>query len=240
MLQSLSATTDFYEVPDGIRSLCHADLVKERAKYLIARHRSHIGTYRVQFHGMNLDILPDVFCPNYGEGSDLLAKNLAVMPGERVLDMGTGSGALGLLAARMGAKVVATDLSEQATVCARANAQAQEFGKYVDVRQGNLFHSLADSETFSLVLFNLPFMEGTASDLLQLAMYDAGWRTLKGFFSGLRRHLSPEGRALVAFSNCGDVRLLHEHCKLNHFQIKQMARLQRDLEFYVYEITRSL
>src|SRR6476661_6940633 len=80
----------------------HSDLVRRRAETLVRLHQQHQFPYTVLFGGLELQVIPDVFCPAYGEGSHLLGMCLQGMQTGRVLDVGTGSGALAILAAARG------------------------------------------------------------------------------------------------------------------------------------------
>lgn len=62
-----------------------------------------------------------------------------VQPGQRVIDIGTGSGILAIVAAHMGAKeVLATDLDAVAVRVAAENAALNGFGGKIDCRCGDL------------------------------------------------------------------------------------------------------
>ena len=62
-----------------------------------------------------------------------------VQPGQRVIDIGTGSGILAIVAAHMGAKeVLATDLDAVAVRVAAENAALNGFGDKIDCRCGDL------------------------------------------------------------------------------------------------------
>jgi len=80
------------------------------------------------------------------------ARALHVEPGERVIDIGTGSGVLGIAAAKRGAHVLVTDISARAVEAAEHNAQLN--GVQIDGRVGTLF---AGAEgPFDVILANLP------------------------------------------------------------------------------------
>jgi release factor glutamine methyltransferase len=76
-------------------------------------------------------------------------------PGSRVLDIGTGSGALAVAAAQLGASVTAVDVSRRALGTAWANAALR--GKRIGVRAGNLLEPVR-GRRFDLVLSNPPYV----------------------------------------------------------------------------------
>ena len=75
-----------------------------------------------------------------------------VKPGARVLDVGTGSGILGIAAAKLGAgQVVAIDIDPVAVKVAGENAESNEVG--MDIRQGTL--DQVEPEESDLVIANI-------------------------------------------------------------------------------------
>ncbi|MFI1422378.1 HemK2/MTQ2 family protein methyltransferase [Streptomyces sp. NPDC020731] len=99
---------------------------------------------------------PGVYAPQ--EDTELLAGALSdepVPPGAAVLDVGTGSGALAVAAARRGLRVTAVDVSWRAVCAARLNALRA--GVPLRVRHGNLFAPVR-GESFDLILANPPYV----------------------------------------------------------------------------------
>lgn len=86
-----------------------------------------------------------------------------VRPGMRVLDLGTGSGVLSLAAAKLGATVTATDISEVAVQVARENVGINGLGGQIEVVHGSV--SMVQGQTYDLVLANI-----IASVLIDLAV----------------------------------------------------------------------
>jgi len=101
-------------------------------------------------------VTPGVYAPQ--DDTDLLAGALSeepLSPGADVLDVGTGSGALALAAARRGTRVTAVDLSWRAVWTARMNAYLA--GLPLHTRQGNLFAPVR-GQSFDLILSNPPYV----------------------------------------------------------------------------------
>ena len=80
------------------------------------------------------------------------AESVSIRPGERVLDVGTGSGVLAIMAALRGARVEATDTDRRAIQAAEKNAQLN--GVSVDFHLGALFAGITGA--FDAILANLP------------------------------------------------------------------------------------
>ncbi|MEU7057154.1 HemK2/MTQ2 family protein methyltransferase [Streptomyces sp. NPDC046197] len=105
---------------------------------------------------MNRLVLPGVYAPQ--DDTALLAEALSderCEPGTRVLDVGTGSGALALEAARRGAEVTAVDLSWRAVWTARLNAWLRCLP--VRIHRGNLFGPVR-GRSFDVILANPPYV----------------------------------------------------------------------------------
>lgn len=86
-----------------------------------------------------------------------------------LVEIATGSGAVAVSIAheRKAWTVTATDISEEALILARGNAERNQEVDRIDFRIGDLLAPLAD-ETFSLLVANLPYI--SASDMKTLAI----------------------------------------------------------------------
>ncbi|MEX1184831.1 MAG: methyltransferase [Gemmatimonadota bacterium] len=176
-----------------------------RLRYrLLQRHR-HERLVLEHAAGIPIVVLPGVLNPKLFWTGELLAQVFQTappLPGASVLDMGTGSGIGAVAAARLGARVVAVDISASAVRCARINALLNDVDARIDVRHGDLFAPVA-GERFDVVLFNPPYHPGEPRDEMESAFRAADVPVR--FARALPAHLAePDGHALVLLSSLGD------------------------------------
>ena len=143
-------------------------------------------------------------------------------PAARVLDMGTGSGAIAVALAhtRPDAVVTALDVSEAALAVARANAAAN--GATVRFLQSDWFAALAD-ERFDIIASNPPYIHADDDHLEQgdlrfeprgaLTDHADGLSALRTIVDGAAAHLEPGGWLLMehGYDQAAEVRALLEN-----------------------------
>jgi release factor glutamine methyltransferase len=113
-------------------------------------------TKRVFFGDCVFVVDENVYEP--AEDSFLFAENLDVKEGERLLDMGTGCGILGILAAKKARSVVAVDVNPCAVRCAKQNAELNNVRSKMTFMQGDLFTPLSEKAKFDVIFFNAPYL----------------------------------------------------------------------------------
>ncbi|MGX6448204.1 HemK2/MTQ2 family protein methyltransferase, partial [Patulibacter sp. S7RM1-6] len=156
---------------------------------------------------MRIVTLPGVFRPR--SDSWLLARLVRpeIAPGDRVVDLCTGSGVIAVSAAQRGAEAFAVDVSRRAVWTARANARFN--GTRVDARRGDLFAAV-DGD-FDLVTSNPPYLpaEGDEPPTSGPARaWDAGRdgrAVLDRICADVPRRLRPGGSVLLVHSNVAGI-----------------------------------
>ncbi len=93
--------------------------------------------------------------PLFQDESLFFSHQISVSSGERVLDMGTGSGVLAIVAAKAGADVVASDINPKALEYAYENAVLNGVEDQISFVLSNGFEDIDGK--FDTILFNPPF-----------------------------------------------------------------------------------
>ncbi|MGF3523162.1 MAG: HemK2/MTQ2 family protein methyltransferase, partial [Candidatus Bathyarchaeia archaeon] len=142
------------------------------------------------------------------EDSFLFAENLAVGEGSRVLDMGTGCGILGIIAAGKAEEVVAVDVNPFAVRCAARNAKANGVADRMLFVQGDLFDTLRVGERFDVVVFNAPYLPVKCSGVSWVERAWAGGcggrEVIDRFICEVPEYLAVSGRVFLMQSTlCG-------------------------------------
>ncbi len=157
-------------------------------------------TKRINFGDASFDVYEDVYEP--AEDSFLFAENLHMAKGELVLDLGTGCGILGILAAIKGGDVTAIDLNPYAIDCAKENAKLNHLKSQIDFLRGDLFSALSENAKFHVILFNAPYLpseEGEETTWIGRSWAGGanGRQVVDSFIAQVPLYLKPDGRVLL-------------------------------------------
>jgi release factor glutamine methyltransferase len=165
-------------------------------------------TGRREFYGLSLQLTPDVLIPRPETEQlvELALERLSAIPLARVLELGTGSGAIAvaLVSLRPRWKITAVDVSEAALDVARRNAL--EHAVEIEFARSNWFESIGPG-AFDLIVSNPPYVaagdphleRGDARFEPRLALVGGadGMACLREIASGARRRLRPGGPLLL-------------------------------------------
>lgn len=97
-------------------------------------------------------ILNEKVFPPSEQGAVLFAKNIKINKGESVIDVGTGSGILAIVAAKLGGQVRATDNDKDSIQLANENAKRNKVK--IQLSLGNYFAGFKGK--FDVIISNLP------------------------------------------------------------------------------------
>lgn len=185
------------------------------------------------FHDIWVIVHDGVYEP--AEDTFLLCEQLNVSPGEQLLEIGTGCGLVSIVAAKAGANVVATDLSQAAVQNARDNVARHNLQEQIEVRLGYLFEPIQPRERFSLIAFNPPYLPSSYTD----PGFDSAWSggptgrsVTEAFLAQCSEFLSDDGRLLITQSSLSDPNQTHQILK-QHFL---KTRIKAEKRFFFEEL----
>ena len=169
--------------------------------------------------GLDMAEDPEVYPPS--EDSILLTESLDIRIGEKVLEIGTGSGIVSIQCALNGADVVCGDINPRAVALARRNAAAN--GVDIDVRETDVYSNIEGR--FDTIVFNLPYLPVEDEGELAKAWSGGpdGLGPLPRLLEGAPEHLLPDGRVVVVVSSLMDRAGLDK--TLDGYEVKVLGEL---------------
>lgn len=167
-----------------------------------------LSTKRIYYRNYVFVVDENVYEP--AEDTFLFADNLKMKSVESVLDMGTGCGILGILAAEKARFVLAADVNPYAVHCAKENVRFNNLCDKMALMQSDLFTVLNDNAKFDLILFNAPYLPTGKDEVNSWIAYAwsggvSGRQVIDRFISEVPKHLKRTGRILLMQSTLANV-----------------------------------
>jgi release factor glutamine methyltransferase len=172
----------------------------------------------------------DVYEP--AADTELLVRSIRLRQGERVLEIGTGTGIIAIHCAKHGCHVTATDVVAEALELARENAVQNTVE--VDLREGDMFDPVEGR--FDVIVFNPPYLPTAPEDRTDSPLDKAldggpdGTEVTVRFLEQLSRFLAADGRAYIVVTSLQDGSKIDEALHRHHL----VAR-KRDSEKFDFE-----
>lgn len=164
------------------------------------------------------DLFPEVFAPVYSPstwvGVDFLGLDRPRPAGGSFLEVGCGTGLVAVLAALGGfERVVASDINALAVENAAANARRHGVEDRLRSVHSDLFDALGPQERFDTIFWSSNYVlapeDYRYGSPHEQAYVDPGYRAHRRFLVEAPHRVTPGGRALLHFSDRGDVAALY-------------------------------
>lgn len=223
---------------------------KERQKWHEARHKEMLSKQNVNWNNLNLTVLKTVFRPYYDSYplSKLIKKE--IINGEKVLEIGTGSGNLAVLIALQNPKnkIVAIDSNYKSIENVKLNAKKYNVQEQIIPLYSSLFSNskILRYASFDVIIVNLPFVDRKTKNNIQRSIFDENLTSYKKLFRKANKLLKKDGKILLAYSNFASFKNLIKiaekygyRCAITH--IKKMKEiknrkhrlgLQKDIDIF--------
>ena len=188
-----------------------------RARWFLRRMRA-AGRHECTVLGRSFAVERDVFSPQYSRSTEFFAA--ALLPhchGKTPLEIGSGCGAVSVLAALAGARsVTAVDVNPNAVECTRANIRRHHVADTVTVRSSPAM--LRTWQAFDVVFFALPYVfvddvEPFRREFgdLTCSCFDERYTTQRAFFKMAARVDDGSLAVYAGFGVPGDLSRFHRN-----------------------------
>ena len=207
-------------------------------KPLLEKYLSGTRTY--QFENIRLKIPPGVFHPGFFFSTRYLLDYVRRLPllGKSFFEPGCGSGLVSILAARMGARVTASDINPVAVDYLKKNCEVNK--TEMAIIHSDLFEKIP-LQAFDIIAVNPPYYRkrpGTHAEY--------GWHCgedgefFQKLFGGLAGYIHSDTETLmVLFEGC-DQAMIKSYAAKNGFQLHCVKRHQNLLEKnFIFKIERT-
>lgn len=170
---------------------------------------------------IDIEECQEVYSPS--DDTYLLLSNIEVKEGNKVLEMGCGTGIISLHCARAGAEVTAVDVNKRAVECTRSNAERNRLP--LKVIHSHLFDRV--SGQFDLIIFNPPYLPVSEEGLLEASWSggEEGTEVLKEFLDNIGDYMEENGRAIILLSSKMDQARVDEMLSPFHTELLDSKRL---------------
>lgn len=190
--------------------------------------------YDLTIDGVTIRVNDQVFSPDpeLTNSSSLILKHIPDVTGKTVLDVGAGTGIVGLRCAMKGAeRVTSVDVSDVALANIKENVDRLGVADAVEVRESNLFSSVP--ERFDYIFANLPIL-------------DEAWSQNKGstqhlvqrFLDEVSDHLNDGGSAYLAWGSFSDVEPLRAYLATLGMNVREIQEEKMGFTWYLFEIMK--
>ncbi len=156
---------------------------------------------RYVYDGLKIKILPGVFHPGIFFSTKILLKHLEKieLKNKQFLELGAGCGLISLVAAKKGAQVTATDISNKAIENISLNAKSNH--QQVEIIHSDLFQNMKQ-KAFDIIVINPPYYKGKIQNEDQHAWY-AGEQLeyFQRLFLGLPSYMVPKSNVMMILSD---------------------------------------
>jgi release factor glutamine methyltransferase len=171
------------------------------------------------YAGLRLNVPPGVFHPGLFFTTTMCVDYLQSIDfhKKRVIDVGTGSGLLGLFAAKKGGIVTAVDINPLAVTTCQRNAA--ENGLSLNIIESDLFDALPSETTYDCVMINPPYFAANPKDAAARAFF-AG-ENLEYFaklFQQLPSVIHAGTRIWMILCDDCDLDTIHQMATINGFE----------------------
>lgn len=211
-------------------------IVARTYKPLLAKYLSKTRMYA--YGNIRLEITPQVFHPGFFFSTRLLLRYISALSlqGQRVLELGAGSGLISIYASKNGATVTATDINPVVVECLRSNCDQNNVK--VEIILSDLFASIPE-QSFDVIAINPPYYKKQPQTMADFAWYcGENGEYFEQLFAGLGKYIHENSIVLMVLSEECDIKLISEIAFGRNFHMQKKITKRSAWEYlYIYQVS---
>lgn len=197
--------------------------------------------------GFIFTVRPTVFNPADFISSKVFISyiNTLDLTGKYILDMGSGSGVVSIIAASKGAESIAADINPVAIRCITENALQNNFSGQITAIESDLFESLGNIPSpsgrvrsgFDIIFFNPPYYRGNPGNNFERAFKGGpNLEVIDRFLDDAKNFLVTSGRLCLLVSSDMDLDDMYSRLKTAGYDYKILHTNKKTFEtFYIID-----
>ena len=200
---------------------------------------------RQKLAGFTFIVRPTVFNPADFISSKVFVSYIDTLDlhGKYILDMGSGSGVVSIVAASKGAECIAADINPVAVRCITENALLNNFVKQITAIESDLFESLGNivNGKFDIIFFNPPYYKGNPTNNFERAFKGGpNLEVIDRFLVEAKNFLAPSGRLCLLVSSDMNLDEMYSRIKTAGYAYKILHTNKKTFEtFYIIDAVIS-
>lgn len=202
------------------------------AVYDKMRARAKGDYYTAECNGLVFKVHKNVYSPDQFSDTTYFSKELPKIVGKKsLLEIGTGTGAIGIFCALNEANVTLTDINPDAVKTAQENAKAQNLD--VPVKESDMYDALSIDEKFDYIFWSHPYnnWDEPVEDMLMCSGLDHNYNSLRKYIKGAKNHLTPNGKLLLGTGNSADIETIVAIAHENNYSVTILKASKMPLAF---------
>lgn len=204
------------------------DKLQKHLQTVLDAHKATESAYRISYFGETLNVHPGVFSPILTASTTTTVRSMRkrkdLWSGKLVVDMGCGTGALAIMASKLGAfHVLAADISSRAIKNTDENIRLTERQEIISTQQTDLFDNLSlKNEEIDIHLANLPLIDSEVEDEFEKAFFDTKLETVKRYLGQCSELTKKGGLLFLNSASVSDTPTLVTEAVANGFELDQV------------------
>lgn len=195
------------------------------------RTRAEGDFYFAECNGLKMKVHKSVYTPDQFSDSTYFSKELSlIVKDSSLLEIGTGTGIIGISCALKGANVFLVDVNPEAVKVAKENSLIYHFN--IPVIVSDVYDSL-NNQKFDYIFWSHPYNNWSepVNDPLLKTGLDYNYNSLRKYISEARKHLTTNGKLLLGTGNTADLGTILKIADENKFRVRILKASEMPLAF---------